>query len=178
MSLPVHMTWKSTVAASGVMLVGTWLASYAPVGGPRQETAVPPSAAHTETAAAEIQREAERLHGRLSDVAAYRLPARNPFRFGEAPVRTVPAHEPVVEIAPAAPVIEPPTLRVKLSGIAEDGEGDAIVRTAVISTPDNVHLVKVGDTIGNVFKVTKVTADSVELERLADGSTVQLVLRR
>src|SRR5687768_5310155 len=123
------MTWKSTAAASGLMVVATWLASHAPVGGPRQEALVAPSPARTEAVAAEIQREAARLHDRLQQVAAYKLPARNPFRFSSRPARTAPREVSAVENAPA--VIEPqvPTLRIMLSGIGEDGAGDEMIRT-------------------------------------------------
>src|SRR5688500_7777510 len=162
------MTWKSTAAASGLMLVATWLASHAPVGGPREPSLVAPSAAHTETAAAEIQREAARLHDRLQQVAAYKLPARNPFRFGSRPPRAVPADAAnVIENAPP-PIVEPqvPTLRIMLSGVGEDVAGEEVTRTAIISTPDDVYMVKVGETIGDVYKVTNITADSVELARV------------
>ena len=172
------MTWKSTAAASGAMVVATWLASNAPVGGPRNDAAVAPSAAHTETAAAEIQREADRLHSRLKSVASYKVPARNPFRFSERAPARMRVHQPVAprEMPPVvAP--EPPPIRMILAGIGEDVVGDEVTRTAIISAPDNVHIVKVGDTIGAVYKVTKIDADAVELAPLGDGSTLRLTLR-
>jgi hypothetical protein len=175
----LRMTWKSTAAASGVMVVATWLASHAPVGGPREQRATAPSPAHTETAAAEIQREAARLHLRLNQVASYKLPRRNPFRFSDRPVARVIPRPPVAvseEIPPTAPP-EPPTIRITLSGIGEDVVDDQVIRTAIVSTPENVHIVKVGDTIGDAYKVTKIDADAVELSRLDDGSTLRLVLR-
>jgi hypothetical protein len=173
------MIWKVTAAASGLMLVGTWLAQYAPLGPPSQRPASP-SAAHTETAAADIQREADRLHSRMQQVTAYQQPSRNPFRFSERPVRQpAAAREPVMTVEDLAPSLEPqrPTLRMMLAGIAEDKVGEEIVRTAIISTPDDVHLVKIGETIGDAFKVSKIEATSVELVRLDNGSTVHLSLR-
>ena len=173
------MTWKSTAAASGLAVVATWLASYAPVGNPRQPESTAPSAAHTETAAAEIQREAERLHGRLKEVATYRTPARNPFRFGERPAP--PAYRPAMPppVASPEPIVEPqpPTLRIALSGIGEEMVDGQIERTAFISSPENVYLVKVGDTVADVYKVTAIGDATVDLVRVADGSTVQLALR-
>jgi Tfp pilus assembly protein PilP len=173
------MTWKSTAAASGAMVVATWLASYAPVGGPRTNAPSVPSAAHTETAAAEIQREADRLHSRLNRVASYKVPSRNPFRFGERPPAPVPVRQPVAprEVPPVVEP-EPPAIRMVLAGIAEDVVDEQVMRTAIISAPDNVHIVKVGDTIGDVYKVTAIEADAVELSRLADGSALRLSLRR
>lgn len=174
------MTWKSTAVASGAMVVATWLASHAPVGGPREQAASAPSPAHTETAAAEIQREADRLHSRLNRVASYKFPARNPFKFiDRSAARAIP-RQPVMsvtEIPPqAAP--QPPPIRMMLSGIGEDIVGDQVIRTAIISTPDDVHIVKIGDTIGDTYKVTTIEADAVELARLEDGSAVRLSLRR
>jgi hypothetical protein len=174
------MTWKSTAAASGLMVVATWLASHAPVGGPRETATFAPSPARTESAAAEIQREAERLHDRLQQVTAYRAPARNLFRFSArhappaARQRELLAHDvpaPVVAPQPVAPSLS-------LAGIGEDGEGEQLVRTAIISTPNNVHIVKVGDTIEGGYKVTGIAADTVDLERLDDGTAIRLTLRR
>jgi hypothetical protein len=173
------MTWKSTAAASGLALVATWLASYAPVGSPRQPESTAPSAARTETAAAEIQREAERLHGRLKEAAGYRTPARNPFRFGERPT---PAYRPALPPPPVAPSEaeiepQPPTLRIALSGVGEEMVDGQVERTAFISSPENVYLVKVGDTVADVYKVTAIGAATVDLVRVADGSAVTLSLR-
>ena len=172
------MTWRSTAAASGLALVATWVASYAPTGGPRQPGPVAPSAAHTETAAAEIQREADRLHGRLKAMAAYQPPGRNPFRFASrpAPAARAPRQSLVEEAAPVlAP--EPPTLRVALSGIGEEVVDGDLQRTAFISSPENVYLVKVGDVVAGVYRVTAIDAGAVDLVRIEDGSTVRLVLR-
>jgi hypothetical protein len=174
-----HMTWKSTAASVGLAAVATWLASHAPAGNARTPVAAPPSATHTEKTAAEIQRQADRLHARLQQVAAYRSPARNPFRFG-APVAKAPSHAAAVSSTEApTPVIDPqpPSLRILLSGVAEEKAGEDIVRTAIISTPTDVYLVKIGETIQNTYKVTNITADAVELVRIEDGSTVTLVLR-
>jgi hypothetical protein len=174
------MTWKSTALASGLMAI-TWLASHAPVNGPRADQSVAPSAERTETAAAEIQREANRLHERLRQVTAYRQPDRNPFRFAEPRPATSPApvrREPTItveDIPSDVPVA--PTLRITLSGIGEDKVGDQVVRTAFISTPDNVYIVKVGETVAEMYKVAAIGADAVELTRIDDGSTVRLALK-
>ena len=162
------------------MVVATWLASYAPVGRPRDAASAAPSSSHTANAAVDIQREADRLHARLQQVAAYKLPTRNPFRFGTRPA---PASGPrqavkaVEEIPPPAAESQPPTFRIRLSGIGEDVDGDQVTRTAIISTPDDVHLVKVGETVADIYRVVSITADSVELVRLDDSSTVRLSLK-
>jgi len=178
------MTWKLTAGASGLAIVGTWLAGYTPVGGPRQQPSATPSIARTETAAAEIQREAHRLHERLQQAAAYRSPARDPFEFGARRAQA-PAIRPPVTTVEDAPLVEPslPTLRLKLSGIAEDvvvdaAAGETVVRTAIISTPDNVHLVKTGEVVAGTYKVGAIGPATVELVRLDDRSTIQLSLKQ
>ena len=174
------MTWKSTAVAGVATLTATWLASYAPAGRPPDTRSTVPSVARTETAAAEIQREADRLHARLAEVRAYRDPARNPFRFrGRRAAPQAPRPEPVISIEdlPAQQDPAPPTLRVTLDGIAEDRVGDEVVRTAIVSTPDDVLLVKVGDQIEGQFTVSSIAADAVELVRIDTGATVRLALK-
>jgi hypothetical protein len=177
------MTWKSTVAASGLAVIGTWLASYAPVGGPRPEPSTTPSAARTETAAAEIQREADRLHDRLKQAAAYRAPGRNPFQFAAPRAAARTYRSPVTTIDESTAMsAQPPTLRLMLSGIAEDvvtvDDQQTVVRTAILSSPDNVHLVTIGETVAGVYKVVGIGPATVDLVRLDDGSTIQLTLRQ
>jgi hypothetical protein len=176
------MTWKSTAVAGLATVTATWLASYAPVRRTAQATAHAPSIEHTETAAAEIQREAARLHARLAQVGAYRDPARNPFRYrAAAPAPAAARPQPSEPIAlvedVAASTDAPPTLRMTLSGIAEDIVGDATVRTAIISTPSDVLLVKVGETVGDQYRVENIAADAVELVRLDTGMPVRLSLK-
>lgn len=173
------MTWKSTAAAGLATLTATWLASYAPTGRQAAPRSTAPSAATTETAAAEIQREADRLHARLSQVGGYRDPSRNPFRFNHRrSVQPAPRPEPAITVEDL-PVQEPapPTMRITLAGIAEDKVGEELVRTAIISTPSDVLLVKVGDRIGDQFTVAAIAMDAVELVRIDTGATVRLALK-
>lgn len=172
------MTWKSTAVASGVTVVGMWVASYAPVPGPAG-TPGAPTGAGTEAASMDIQREARRLHDRLQRAGAYREPSRNPFSFAAArraasrPVERPPAiDEPTAAVEPV-----PPPFRISLAGIAEDTVEGAPVRTAVISTPDGVLLVKVGDRVGDRYRVAAIEATSVELAGLDDGAALRLALR-
>jgi Tfp pilus assembly protein PilP len=130
--------------------------------------------------AADIQREADRLRVRLREDPVFREPSRNPFRFAP-PARVAPAPReaaPPITEEPMAPVTpEQPTLRITLSGIAEDKVGDQVVRTAIVSTPSDVLLVKEGELIGDQYKVVKIAADAIELVRLEDGSIVRLALK-
>jgi hypothetical protein len=64
-----------------------------------------------------------------------------------------------------------------LTGIAEDTAGATSVRTAVLSTPDDVLLVREGDTVAGQYRVGPVMPSFVELTRLSDGSVVRLSLK-
>ena len=175
------MNWKSTVLVSGAGVLATWFASapvqHAPA--PAERATVPTTGVAHESD--EIVREAERLRARLHPPVAYQEPSRNPFQFGArrpAPAPRapkVPEGEITEEPLTDAPV--GPSLRVNLSGIAEDTVGGTTVRTAVISTQDDLLLVKEGDVIAGQYKVTSITATSVELTRVSDGSVVRLALR-
>ena len=183
MSVPFFMTWKSYAVVSGAGLVATWLAAEAPVlirsTAPASTTA--PSAAHTETAAVAIQHEADRLRARLDQVAAYREPARNPFRFGTRRSVAAPVRRPeptiTIEDLPLSAEAAAPAFRLTLAGIAEDTVGEDVVRTAIISTPENVLLVKAGEPVGEQYQVRTISAEAVELVRIADGVVVTLRLK-
>jgi hypothetical protein len=131
-------------------------------------------------ASEEIVREAEQLAARLHPNIAYQEPSRNPFRFTQRvrPATAQPrASEPEIFDEPLTEAPQMPSLRVSLTGIAEDTIGGATVRTAVLSTPDDVLLVKEGEMVAGQYKVTAITGTSVELTRVSDGSVVRLVIR-
>ena len=176
------MTWKSTAVVSAGGLLATWLASAPQLRPPPPAAyASSPTAARTEAAAAEIQEQASRLHVRIQEVVAYREPSRNPFRFSAqiharpAPVASNPHPQPEGE--PMTSVPARPTLLIALSGIAQDTVEGRIVRTAIISMPDGIQLVKEGDMLAGQYRVVAVGADAVELVRVSDGSTVRLGLK-
>jgi hypothetical protein len=172
------MNWKSTVLVSGVGVVATWMASVTPPAphatAPRDRPAATTGAADL---SAEIVQEAERLTARLHPPVAYQEPARNPFRFEHAR----PAELSLAEPEPAAPPLgdmprtqAPP---VTLAGIAEDITESGVVRTAILSAPGDVLLVKEGDTVAGQYKVTAITATAVSLTRESDGFVVWLAIR-
>jgi len=182
MNLFSPMTWKSTAVVSAAGLFATWLASAPPLRPPPPSAyASSPTAARTEAVAAEIQEQASRLHVRIQEAVAYREPSRNPFRFSAriharpAPVTSNPQPQPDGEPMTSAPVR--PTLLIALSCIAQDTIDGRTVRTAIISTPDGIQLVKEGDMLAGQYKVVAVGADAVELARVSDGSTVRLGLK-
>ena len=115
--------------------------------------------------------EVERLHNRLRPTATPQG-ARNLFQFA----LTREPHAPVLAAAPApasvvvAAPIEP---AFKLIGIAED----AGIRTAILAGPGQLFMVKDGDIVGSKFRVTAISADTVELADTADGHVLRLALK-
>jgi hypothetical protein len=107
-------------------------------------------------------------------------PRRNPFRFGEdvrAP-RDPQAAGPLTPAAIVAAVPAAPALPViSLSGIADRTLDGKTVRIAVVSTPEGLVYVTVGDRIGTRYEVVSFGADAIELKDLTDGSTRRLGLK-
>jgi hypothetical protein len=66
---------------------------------------------------------------------------------------------------------------VTLSGIASDQVGDRTVRTAILSSPSGVLLVREGDDVLGQYRVAKITEDAVELTRVSDGTTLRVGLK-
>jgi hypothetical protein len=68
---------------------------------------------------------------------------------------------------------QPPPLR--LAGIAADTVDGVEQRTAIVSAPGGVQLVKVGDEVAGLV-VTAISEDAVELISAADGTSISLRL--
>ena len=80
---------------------------------------------------------------------------------------------------PAAGLEEPAPAstrpELKLLGIAEEVAPDGTsVRTAILSTPQQLHMVREGEQVALRFLVQRITADGVELKDLADDTLVSL----
>jgi hypothetical protein len=131
--------------------------------------------ARSETLAAEVAR----LHDRLRPTAEPREPARNLFQFTAVRPRP-PAPAPkaaLSEAAPVAPVALPPPPPFKLIGIAEEAGKTGPVRTAIVSGPGQLFLVKEGQNVTLRYQVIKISADVVELQDLGDKTTLRLALK-
>jgi hypothetical protein len=157
--------------ASAAGVIGQpWRAPRAPV----QRSAAPPD----EPLSFDVQAQAERLRKRLATAPAPQ-PVRNPFVFVErGPRRTVRpaavnARQPHPDLV--APVdVEPP---LALIGMAEDGAGASLVRTAMIAGPgDELFLVTVGQSLGR-YRVAAIRPDAVDLQHETTGRVRRLVLQ-
>ena len=177
------MTWKSYAAVSGATVLAGWLASSPPENAPATAARPARASAPRPQGDADIEVQAQRLQTRLQVERDYAPPQRNLFRFEEgadpAPesVERGTAFEPEPEPA-AAVEAGPPPPAMTLSGIAEDQSptGD-VARTAVLSGPSGVELVREGDQLPG-YRVTRIESDAVELVRVADGTTHRLTLKR
>jgi hypothetical protein len=171
MSMVPVVTWKSTAVVSGVGLLATWLASYAPPANLPADTAARVPAAVT-AEAPDIVREANRLQAKVRAEVEYVQPSRNPFRFGARDSAPVPRSE-SVHTLPAAVDVAPAPIVIRLSGIAIDTVNGREERTAILNTPGGLVFVKEGEEVAGAYKVSKIAIDAVDLVR-ADGSLLQL----
>jgi hypothetical protein len=179
------MTWKTYAAVSGATVLAGWLASSPPPNSPAPAAArvqrTPQTAARATNAEADIEEQAARLQAKMRSEPVFNEPARNPFRFGNsAPVGSAPADR--VDEAPPAAIepVEPPAPLpppIRLSGVAEDRNGDRVERTAVLSTPAGVLLVREGDMVMDQYRVSRIDAEAVELTDASGGASLRLTLR-
>lgn len=178
-------SWKGTLVWSGATALATWLASAPPVVAPGDGRLTPPTrvdAAATQAVVLQMQElneEAVRLARRLSEADAFAAPDRDPFRFKLAPAPAPAAPPPVVPpVATDVAAVPPPAPSpFALSGIAEERQGDAVIRTAVVTGLGELWLVKAGEKVEGKFEVTAVDADAVELIRADTGTAVRLTFR-
>ena len=115
----------------------------------------------------------EQLHWRLQRVPQPPAPRRNPFMFAQRPrpgaqAPAASGGAPAkVDDAPAPAVALGPVF--SLSGIGISGT----TRTAILSEGQDVHVVKIGDRVGN-YDIVDITDNSVTL---GEASGLRYVLR-
>ena len=182
------MTWKAYAAVSGATVLAGWVVSAPPPSTvPNTGTMAPSRPVGVASPPSEIERQAARLEARIRREKAYAQPGRDPFRFGAAGQRVRTGRDPAgdqVGLVPPVDTGEPvavaasqPAPVVSLAGIAEDEiddpGGSRIERTAILSTPDGVLLVREGDDVLGLYRVVTIESGAVELER-ADGTTFRI----
>ena len=171
-----HKGHKALINKRTVLLVlalaalAAWLAAASTSGVPSARPIVATPAAIDARGAA-LAAEIDRLHDRLRPTATPEH-NRNLFQFAaRVPPARVPVEPAVAATAPPIPVaVEPP---FKLIGIAEDSG----TRTAILSSPAQLLMVKEGDVVASKYRVAGISADAVELTDSSDGSVLRLALR-
>jgi hypothetical protein len=168
---------RTTIVVVGAALIA-WLA-----GAATSNHTIPPAAVVQQTAiekrGAELAVEIERLHERLAPAVAPSAPGRNLFTFHAAAPRQA---APPLAPPPRAAITEfvPPPLALpplKLSGIAEDPGPDGPLRVAFIAGEGQLFMVKEGETVTPRYRVTRISAEVVELTDVIDNSIRRLALR-
>jgi hypothetical protein len=167
----------AAIVLGGGALVA-WLAGAATSNRAVPDPIIPPPAS-IDLRGVELANEIAKLHERLRPTAMPRTPGRNLFAF-----RAAPAIAALVPAAPRAALTEAPAPAAaaarpafKLAGIAEDPGPDGPIRQAFISGQGQLFIVKEGDLVTPRYRVTKISADVVELTDLADDTTHRLALR-
>jgi hypothetical protein len=159
----------------GGILLAAWLASAAGVASRQRAVPLPRRSAEAEqldVVAANVQSQALRLRERLAAAPALQGPVRNPFAFVEREAPPPPAaSKPAQTPAFIQRLIAEPDL--VLLGVAEEGS----VRTAMIGSCDELLMATEGETVAGRYRVSKVSADAVELIDLGTGATRRLSLR-
>jgi hypothetical protein len=160
-------------------LAAAWFASAAGVIGPARAPRIPRPSQHpaqTDAVSFDLQAQTERLRKRLA-TAPSPQPVRNPFVFAvrqpvevRSPRRAVPPPPP--DMAPLD--VEP---QLRLIGIAENGTGDALVRTAMIADGDELLLVRLGQAVAGRYTVAAIGSDAVELKDVTNDRVRRLGLQ-
>ena len=157
------------------LAIATWFASASTSGVRAPVVPLPPARPTAlDRSSAVLQSEMSRLHERIGPTASPSR-SRDLFRFNVRAQRPVPSRA-VVAAAEAAPAVKlPPAL--KLIGIAEDASESGTVRTAIVSAPGDLFLVKAGDVIASRYRVDQVSADAVLLTDTTTSDSTTLALR-
>jgi hypothetical protein len=173
----MNLKRTTTIVLAGAA-IGAWLAGAATSNHTIPARPIQRPAA-IERRGAELASEIARLQERLHPTASPRQPARNLFAFRPGaprvpqPAFAAPPRPVLSEAVPLTPAL--PSL--KLAGIAEDTEADRPIRTAIISGEGQLYMVKEGEAVTPRYRVSKISADVVELVDLLDNSVRRLALR-
>ena len=164
------MTWKLYALVSAGAFLATYLmSSPSPQLAQSSASTSPPITARQKSVETEIEALAESLRIRTHSDAVYRTPGRDPFRFQPRPQKP-PAFVPPPQLVEGAPAPAPVLPVLNLSGIASDVVDGKPQRSAVLSGPAGVVIVREGESVAGLYNVIAIAEDSIELEATVDGS--------
>ena len=171
----MHVKRTATLVVLGGA-AAAWLYAAATSGTRDQIGALPIRPQAIDARGAALASEIARLHERLRPQSTPRQPGRNLFSYTTLRQTAAPPATRAAVSEAVAPV--PPGPIFKLIGIGEDASAEGPLRTAIISAPGQLFVVKAGDNVTPRYRVEKISADVVELSEIAvDGSTLRLALR-
>ena len=168
--------------AATIVVVGgafaAWLAAAATSGNREIASPLVLETPAVDAHGAKLGAEVARLHERLRPDAVPEH-TRNLFAFAvqkPRPAAVVAPPAPSLTEAPRPPIAPPP---LKLVGVAEDAGRNGPERTAIISGFGQLFLVKEGENVTSRYRVSKISADVVELADADadDGTTLRLALK-
>jgi hypothetical protein len=163
----------ATIALVGGALVA-WLAGAATSNRPVAPITRVPTTSVDERSAT-LASEIEKLHERLHPTSTPHQPARNLFAYRAAAAATAPPER--AALSEAAPAFSPPQPSLKLAGISEDDGADGPIRMAFISGEGQLFMVKEGEMVTPRYRVTRISADVVELEDVNEKTLRRLAMR-
>lgn len=168
---------RAAIVAAGGGALAVWLAAAATpgIGGAPAVTRSKPTALDAQ--GAELSGEVERLRERLRPSAEPRAPGRNLFRYAARPAHGAASHPERPEPPSAAPTPRLPSVQLDFIGVAESPGADGVVRTAIMTAGGQLVHAREGDSVTSRYRVSRITAEVVELVDTADGATTRLVLR-
>lgn len=167
-------------AAIFVIVLGAlaaWIAAAATSGVRDVKPVTPFSPPAIDTSGTALEAEIARLRDRLRPTASPRL-GRDLFQFVAARP-AISTHAAPTEPEPISTPVPAPPPRLTLIGVAQDGAESGAARTAIISTPGQLFLVKEGGEVtsaGARYRVTKISEDSADLSA-ADETILHLALK-
>src|SRR4051812_34065433 len=173
----IHMNIK--VAAACALVVGGGAGWYALSAGnvrsaPALSHAVP--AAPLDARGTALANEIARLGRRQQQVASPRR-GRDLFRYAAPPPQKTAATPAILPVPAAASAPIPVRPAFRLIGVAEDSASGSPVRTAIISAPDQLYVVREGERVASRYGVAKISSDVVELVDTADSTELRLALK-
>jgi hypothetical protein len=170
---------NTKVAAAFAVIISGLVGMYSmsvPTDRRRPSAADPAARAPVDAGSDALASEIARLQRhREPDAAPAR--GRDVFRFAAA--RAARAASGVALVPPVAvePPAAPPRPALKLIGVAEDTASGSAIRTAIISGPDQLYVVREGERVTSRFGVQRISSDVVELVDAVDASAFRLVLK-
>jgi hypothetical protein len=104
-------------------------------------------------------------------------PQRDIFNVARRPAPPVAPPAPAAGLLGAAADGQPGLALFKLIGVAEDPGPEGVSRTAIISGQGQLYMVKEGETVAWVYRVGRMSGESVELLDTTGGAPLVLFLK-